>query len=756
MQYSTIPAIAAIPARVPPVPWEDLASYITRVSNEMGYKNPGWILHPEEVTSTVQPYNLCMLRRKVDYQFLECLLCMDEAAIYGLTLHRFALCLLDPEVPPPALSEEVQRPLLTRYIFQTFFRPYSAAKVCSMCLSEEPTHGRLYWSALPVVVCLRHRMFLTDRCPACHCPIPLLRPSLATCPRCRKGDYREAAIVHMPEDPLFSLGQALILHNFGVQSAMQGVEVVDTGVTPLLQLLPWQYFLLLDAFRCILGPLLPDAPFLQVCPDSRALLQRHARPQSELSLLEWSVIIATMHSLCTSWPDNFFSFLEAFPHTRSEGRRKRDRQRATGLHRDFGIFYEKWLYKRLAHPAFAFLREAFESYLGNHYTGGEVTKRLLAFKDKPMEQLQSRPYLTKRQTKATMGIGEDVLQALLAQGSLRFLKKPIGQAGKRTMFLIEKESVETIQREWAGMLPLDSVARSNLGVTKRVLLEIERAGLLKSARGPQVDGYKYWLFRAADIERFSADLLGRALPAPTPAPEHVTLSQAASLIHVPVINILTEVLNGYVRPIDLGTSQPLLQRLVLTSDQIRRYLEQRAQRRRDDLGLLTTREASTRLGVDHDVLLRWVRHNFLTCEKMTTGGNRFSLVVRQEALEVFQRTYISTEAAAELLGIVPGTVWKYVRKGVLHPVTGRNTPEGGNRLLFLREQVDALAPTDTVTVHEAAALLGLSCSRVYALIRAGKLHSIHLPKGISNSTRLLRSEVVSYGHSQTIARASRI
>ncbi len=744
MQHSSISPLAPIPARVVPNSWEDLASYITRVATEMGYRNPGWILHPEGVVTIVQPYNLCRLSRETDYQFFEHLLCMDEEAIYSHTLHRFTPCLYDTEDSRPSIPEEIKRPLLTQYMFQSFFHPYSATKVCSVCLTEEPAYGRLYWSVLPVVVCLHHRVFLTDRCPTCQSPIPLLRPSLSNCPRCHKGDYREAPIVHIPENPLFQMGQELILHNLGVQRMMNVAEVADTSKTPLLRLLPCQYFLLLDAFRCILGPLFPDAPFLQVSVDTRPLLRRRPRSKSALSLLEWSVIIATAHWLCTSWPDNFFSFLDVFPHARSERRRKRDRQRASGLQRDFGVFYEKWLYQRLAHPAFAFLHEAFESYLEKHYTGGELTKRLQPFKGRSREQLQERPYLTKAQTKAIMGIGEDVLQALLVHGSLRCLKKPIGRAGKRTMFLIERESVESVQREWAGLLPLDSVARSHLGVSKGVLLEIEQAGLLKPARGPWVDGYKFRLFKAADIEQFSADLLGCALSAPLPVPEHVTLSQAACVLAVPMINLLTEVLNGYVKPIDLGTAQPLLQRLVLTTDEIRRYRERRAQQRRDDLGLLTTREASASLGVDHDVLLRWVKHGFLTCEKMASGGSRFSLVIRQEALKVFQHTYISTEATAELLGIVPGTVRKYVRKGVLRPVTGRHTSEGGNRLLFLREQVESLAPTDTVTAHDAAALLGLSCSRVYALIRAGKLQPIRLPKGISNSTRLPRSDVVSY------------
>src|SRR6202521_1861960 len=98
MQYVPVSPLAPIPARVIPCPWEDFASYITRVAAEMGYKNPGWILHPEGVASTVQPYNLCIMRRKANYQFFERLLCLNEGTIFGLTLHRFALRLLEPAV----------------------------------------------------------------------------------------------------------------------------------------------------------------------------------------------------------------------------------------------------------------------------------------------------------------------------------------------------------------------------------------------------------------------------------------------------------------------------------------------------------------------------------------------------------------------------------------------------------------------------------------------------------------------------------
>jgi hypothetical protein len=107
MHPAPISPLAPIPARVVPCPWEDLASYISRVAAEMGYKNPGWILHPEGVASTVQPYNLCMLRRKADYQLFEHLLCLDEGTIYDLTLHRFAICLLEPAGSRLVIPDEI-------------------------------------------------------------------------------------------------------------------------------------------------------------------------------------------------------------------------------------------------------------------------------------------------------------------------------------------------------------------------------------------------------------------------------------------------------------------------------------------------------------------------------------------------------------------------------------------------------------------------------------------------------------------------
>lgn len=438
------------PLPLPPIvpnTWEDLASFLSRAATEMGYKNVTWLLHPQDIAYRVQPYQLCLLQKTSDYRFLERLLCLEEETLYQRTLHRFSTSLQEPEHASKGLPGEVQRPLLTHHLFQSFCHPYSATKVCPLCLAKEPAYARLFWSILPVVGCLEHQIFLIDRCPNCKKPIPILRTTLTRCPHCKDGDYLEAPLVPLPVDPLFLQAQGAILERLGVKKMLQTSEHTRQLAPPLLELLPWQYFQLLDAFRNILGPLFPDAPFLWGTGEYVQHLDQHRRPHSGFSLVEWAVFITTFHAIFLDWPEQFFAFLEAFPRARAKIARKRDRTNTTGVQRDFGAFYEHWLSKRLTHPAFTFLHEAFSRYLKSQYTGGVVTNRLHPFRQTTQETAPEATFLTKVQARNALGIGESVLQKLINQGKIRVYQKPMGTSAKRTLFLIEKQSVEALKHE---------------------------------------------------------------------------------------------------------------------------------------------------------------------------------------------------------------------------------------------------------------------------------------------------------------------
>jgi hypothetical protein len=655
---------------------------------EMCYENPGWLLHPEGVVSSVQPFNLCLLRREADYRFLEQLLYLSEETLYGLTLHRFAHSMLEPELSQQNIRGEVQHPLLSRYVFQTFFHPYSATKVCSKCFEQEPAHGRLYWSILPVVGCLRHDIFLTDLCPVCSCPIPLLRPSIARCPRCKQGDYRQALAIPLPAGESFRGGMALLQHHLGIESVPAEDNAVRKCPSPLVGLLPWQYFRLLDACRCILGPLLPDAPFIQRDAAVDAHLRIHPRHHSTLTSLEWSVVISTFHWLFTDWPDNFFSFLDSFPRTKGSRARKRDRQRTAGVQRDFGLLYEKWLYKRLAHPAFSFLREAFEDYLRVRYTTGEVTRRLRPFKEAPWEQLQERPYMTKVQTRARLRIGEDVLQSLLRQGLLHVIKTP---GKKRNVFLIERTSVEALRQAWSELVPLEDVARSYLGVSKAAVIALEDAGLLLPERGPASDGYKLRLYSRTAIARFEETLLLHAMKVQEESTEaSYPLPLFASKAGLPLITLLEEILGGHLTPREIGGDRLIFRRLMLPKEEIRTFLKDYKRRQREKQELLLPQEVAVELGISRRVLERWAQLGLIEGERLSIAGKKPSLLFRKQALEDFHRSYIFSEEAAELLDIIPQTISKYVSRGRLHPLAGRRTDERGNRLLLRRTEIMSL------------------------------------------------------------------
>src|ERR1051326_2251536 len=97
-QNKLVQPIAPLPIRIVPFPWEGFASLISRVAEQMGYRNPAWVLRPEELHYTVQPFNLSHLYNKRDYIFFEDLLRLDEETLYQLTFHRFAsyIQFLDP------------------------------------------------------------------------------------------------------------------------------------------------------------------------------------------------------------------------------------------------------------------------------------------------------------------------------------------------------------------------------------------------------------------------------------------------------------------------------------------------------------------------------------------------------------------------------------------------------------------------------------------------------------------------------------
>jgi len=710
--------VFSLPLRVMPEPWEDLASLLSRTAVEMGYTKVQWLLRPEDVGYRRLPEAVCLLSKEADYRFLERLLQLEEEELYRLTYHRFCGRIQPPERVRASLPGEIRRPLLEQSSLRLFLSQ-QGTRVCPQCLAEDPAHSVLYWNAGPVVACLKHRVFLVDRCPVCHGSIPLLRSALPCCPRCKRGHYCQAPTVAIPNDPLFQTSQAQVLMNLGVGVGDKGMVLTGCDESLLQKLLPWQYFRLLDVFQRMLTLLLPEHPFLRKIPAFHMALSRHDRYKSRLSLQEWSVVIATFHSIFASWPDNFFAFLDAFSSVRGKV--------GPGVRKEFYGLYKELYSTNLRNPDFSFLHEAFAKYIAREYTGNRTTRGLLVFQGEHSKSFHERSYLTQGQVRKMLHIGDEMLQTLMDHGILRASQKQIGPRGANRFLFIERSGVEALlpesddhyllnpplARGWGGLLPLNAVAVSWLGISDPLVFALTEAGFLTPLRGPKVDEYTRWLYRETEVKQFVTSWLLLAERGLHEATDTVPLAKTVFLFKLSFIEVLTAIREGRLHLIDSSIEGPLFQRLVLKRAELKNYADQKKGERRKELGVLTVNECAASLGVGPSTVLRWMRLGLLEEEKVRIAGKRY--ILSQAALDAFRQKYIVSEEAAALLRVHHRIVLLCITAGRLHPVDGY-WPK--RIYLFRREEVESLQLPTGLAVPEAVKLLG-----IFPLTRHRKIYT---------------------------------
>jgi len=91
----------------------------------------------------------------------------------------------------------------------------------------------------------------------------------------------------------------------------------------------------------------------------------------------------------------------------------------------------------------------------------------------------------------------------------------------------------------------------------------------------------------------------------------------------------------------------------------------------------------------------------------------------KETLIDFQNNYITSQKAAEILGIGELTVQKWARSGRLKPISGKEI-DGCHDYRFSRKEIEALSKEHRLTAPEMAKQLGISRSQMITWIRKGK------------------------------------
>lgn len=680
-------SISPLPKHPPSLPWEDLASLLSRVADAMGYKRPRWLLFPHTIPHRIRLHNLLLLHEEQDRQMLQQVLAVDELALHRLTLHRFASIFQTPDLAENQQRATSSYPLLGHGVFTDFCQSAQATKVCAACLAEGKAYGRLYWSLQPVVMCLEHQQFLLDRCPTCGKAIPALRSKVTECPWCH-GEYLLARKHHIEPEPVLVAAQTVLLQHLGVIEEKDSLLASDSDTSWLATCSPWHYFRLLDLFRHLFAQLTPTDPFLRAVPVTLEA-PRSIKPASIYrTLQEWLLITTLLTYVFTSWPTHFYEWLETLQRVTWRSRR------LTGIQRQFGPFYTDWLYGNLQDPAFDVLRDAFENYLRTGYVGGYVNHRLLPFRKRSASQVQEeRDYVTQRQAIQLLGVTAGTVNTLIDQRVLVAVTRPYGGAAQRTLCLIEKASVDRLLKEWQELLTRDQVA-TLLGLGLPALRALAAAGWLCPTYGTKRNRDDVGLYRRQAVEQFVDKLREHAPPVSEMDENVIPLYRVFRFLGagISLIDSLQAVVQGELPLLEKCSEEPWFQRLVVPFTEVKRYRQAQEASRKPE-GWLTLAEASVLLGISQN-FVRWlVQNDLLLCEYHRLGGGCWRLLFLQAELERFQQKYLLGTAAVAVLRMPRNTMYQLISAGVFHPIK-RNVGIGSTFFL-LREEVERFAATPT-------------------------------------------------------------
>lgn len=336
---NTMQHITPLPRRVQPLPWEDFGSFLVRTAKHMDYETPHWILKPETSSDQINIWDLPVLSRQADYDFLSQLLLVPETHLYQMTIHRFSP-LLEPVLDERASiqrrqhqrvnasyrSRSIDHQLFYRNPGGFFLSKSLNIRICPLCLTSTETYDHLYWRIKPLLTFPLHNVLLQGSCPICLKKWPIFRPSGIHCPSCFQPFHQHEKDHQTQNHPAFFSvlqGDALLLQRFGYEQGSR--DRMDVSLAQDFRaLLPPEEFFLLFRLCCtkiaslsreMLSTFLPPSfyEFLTLLKKNEDTTLRRNLP----------IQVAIAHWLFLGGETHFFAFLdtlnfllrEAHPHS---------------------------------------------------------------------------------------------------------------------------------------------------------------------------------------------------------------------------------------------------------------------------------------------------------------------------------------------------------------------------------------------------------------------------------------------------------
>ncbi|KRF19356.1 TniQ family protein [Paenibacillus sp. Soil787] len=419
---------------------EGLRSFLFRLKQHTGYRH-GWLMSRLGL-------------RKLDER---------DRSITMLNINRYSLVQLSKDTGeevemlldltftathPDLLKDYVISKISPKRIFNT------KLKICPFCTKEDQ-YVRKHWELLLVTTCPTHQCLLIDNCPNCKSEIS--QENLEQCRHCKTNFIDNSGIelgAHLDE---VHLSKLLIEKAYLIES-----DHLLLGHLNFVELHKLFFMLLLES-------------------DNNLTLQSKYAVINEFTIEVIHPIMIRIMNLFSEWPFRFHDFLKHY-------KSKRKSSRQEGVDKDFGSFYSV-LYSSFEENQFDFLRNEFENYITQHWTGGHVSRFTRISK-------QSSKYISAAKAFRNYGINGINICRLIDQGLIRgkFIEK-----NSSKIILIEETSLISYVNKLSGTLPSYQAAEY-LGISEYTLLDLLEHKCITAFRGPLVDGYSHWHYEKEIID----------------------------------------------------------------------------------------------------------------------------------------------------------------------------------------------------------------------------------------------------------------
>lgn len=730
--------------RAYPLPDESLVSLLVRLTERNSYEAlsllKGLIF---ESPKSLRPLrdNLEFPLNPSTYEQLTFLTQIEALKLYQCTPHRFA-----PILTPPSqktlyaqLLQGDLVPVLPKGQYPKQLRPPSATQFCPRCL-EEKRHYTLRWTPIAVSACLKHECLLVSYCHECKNEISTIAIAKARCDRCQ-ADLSTAKTHSIHQDALGKFTQNIIQSWF---------MEYTTPISDIL-VLPQQ------SVRILYWVVEELQLFLRTVKDSNwtyihSLVGHEEHPEAYRSVEDNQLpspyesyrLYTTACKSILHWPENFFNLLDQYRNrnTLSQYRTfqgsqlERKGKLIPGIiAANLGPLYTQWLPSRWKHQEYAFLREAFNSYIADNYWFSDMSE-LKSFCNRNPELADRCMYASLADAVELLDLPSETIEFIVGSDQMR--ERSVQEDSIK---YIKREAVFALRDAQEKPITLQGVV-IRLGLSTNVLKDLVKVGLFSD--GERSKGY----FTIEDLTSIGEFLFQRKISQciellpedPDKRKDYVSLQEAEHLLSVADLNIVTIFLllaAGNLSAYAQSERSSRLTHLHFLQKDIQVLATSYTTKK---VFLLGEEKVASILGIKGEILEQWTKKALLTPEAMY--GRK--LFFTSDRIDEFKHKHLFGAGSIKLLGlstrVFAGTIWSSPISLEKVCVKGFDLCKG-DACIFDKEMLTRWRE-DWLTIDEGASILGISETTLHEWIKAKKILQIDFINDMP--TWVLKHEIVRF------------